>query len=162
MSTHDQDNTQVAKDRFTDPKAAIDHLRAVARKTAVEKGYRAVGDAVLDVRREYRMPPARFREAPPERYVTWQAIRSEGYTLINLAWGAHEGVEADATAFDHRVASPADQSAAGQPSWAHNPMANLQTYALRAQEMRERGTAAPRPPLPSPALSAPGDRTPGR
>jgi len=148
MSTHPES-------RFTEPDAAVDHVRRVARETAEQSGYRAAAFAVMELRREYRIMPLKQREAPADRLATWQAVRMETRSLVPMAMGAHGGVKADAAFFDARVTTAADAPLPQQPDWAPDPSVTLQAAALRAQ-----APTAPRPPVTSQSPAV--DRAPAR
>jgi hypothetical protein len=133
--------------RFTDPIAAVDHIRRIARETAAASGYRAASAAVMGVRREYRIMPLQRGDASAERLAAWDAVRLEARALVPLAMGGSQ----DHAWFDQRAATPADQPVPDQPAWAPDPPAALQAAALRPPT-----PAAAPTPLPSPAA------TPGR
>lgn len=138
--------------RFTDPVAAVDHVRRVARETAAASGYRAAAAALMEVRGEYRIMPSKRSEAPPDRLATWDAVRLETGSLVPMATGGTK----DHASFDERAATPGDQPLPEHPGWAPDPSVALQTAALRVQP-----TAGPsRPPVTS--RNAAADRAPGR
>jgi len=145
------DNT-LDSSRFTDPVAAIDHVRRVARETAADSGYHAAAAAVMDLRREYRIMPLQRQETPPDRLMTWDAVRLETRSLAPLAMGG----TADRDLFDERAATPAGQPLPHQPGWAPDPSVALQSAALRMPT----GTPAPRPSVTS--AGAVAVRTPSR
>lgn len=137
--------------RFTEPLTAVDHMRRVARETAVQEGYEAAGWAVLAVRREYRIRPWDLADAPPNRLAAREAVRLESMALVPLAAGGRT----NHALFDERVATPANQPLSGQPDWAPDPALALQAAALRAQ-------SATTPGRPAPSLAPPVDRSPSR
>ncbi|MDR7254935.1 hypothetical protein J2X46_003937 [Nocardioides sp. BE266] len=147
------DNT-LDSSRFTDPVAAIDHVRLVARETAANSGYHAAAAAVMDLRREYRIMPLQRQETPPDRLATWDAVRLETRSLVPLAMGG----TADRALFDERAATPSDQPIPHhhQPGWAPDPSVGLQAAALRMPT----GTPAPWPSVTS--AGAVADRSPSR
>lgn len=127
------DNNRVTS-RFSDPTAAIDHVRRVARDTAAESGYPAAADALMELRLDYRVMPLKRRETPPDRLATWDAVRLETRSLVSMAMGGTN----DHAMFDARAATPADQPLPHQPDWAPDPPVAVQAAALRAP-----GAAAP-------------------
>lgn len=138
--------------RFTDPVAAVDHIRRLARETAATEGYRAAADAAMNARREYRIMPLKRSEAAPDRLATWDAVRLETRSLVPMAMGGSK----EHALFDERVATPGGQPLPQQPGWAPDPAAALQAAALRAQHTRGRS----QPQATSQGQSP--DRAPGR
>lgn len=137
--------------RSTDPTAAVAHVRRFARETAATVGHRAAADALLHLRREYRVMPLQRSRTPADRLAAWDAVRAETGALVPLAMGTR----ADNAMFDERVATPADQPLPGGPTGRSQPSAALQAAALSA-----RTASAPRPtPL---SATPPVDRTPAR
>lgn len=137
--------------RFTDPVTAVDHVRRTAREAAAASGYRAAADAVMDLRREYRIMPLQKKDAPPDRLATWEAVRTEVRSLVPMAMGGTN----EHALFDERVATPADEPLPQQPSWAPDRSVALQASALRAPALSK--------PSPSAATQRTGvDRTPAR
>lgn len=114
--------------RFTDPVAAVDHVRRIARETAAESGYHAAASAVLDLRRQYRIMPLKRKDAAPSKLATWDAVRLETRSLVPMAMGGTK----DHALFEERAATPADQPLPQQPDWAPDPTVGLQAAALRA------------------------------
>ncbi|WP_408899810.1 hypothetical protein ACJ5H2_21745 (plasmid) [Nocardioides sp. R1-1] len=127
--------------RFTDPVAAVDHVRRVARETAAEPGYQAAASAVMDLRREYRIMPLRRNETPPDRLATWDAARLETRSLVPMALGG----TTEHTLFDERASTPAEEPLPQQPGWAPVPSAALQAAALHSPT----APAPTRPPVTS-------------
>lgn len=138
--------------RFTDPVAAVDHVRRIARETAAESGYHAAACAVMDLRREYRIMPLNRKETPPDRLATWDAVRLETRSLVPMAMGG----TSEHALFEERAATPADQPLPHQPGWAPVPSAALQAAALRSPT----APAPPRPPVASPSPAV--DQAPSR
>ncbi|NYI47919.1 hypothetical protein BJ993_005065 [Nocardioides aromaticivorans] len=138
--------------RLTDPVAAVDHVRRLARETAASEGYRAAADAVMNARREYRIMPLKRSEAPPDRLATWDAVRLETRSLVPMAMGGTK----EHALFDERVATPGGQPLPQRPGWAPDPAVALQAAALRAQHAAEPS----RPPATSPSPVT--DRAPRR
>ena len=138
--------------RFTDPVAAVDHVRRLARETAAAEGYRAAADAAMNARREYRIMPLKRSEAAPDRLATWEAVRLETRSLVPMAMGGGK----EHALFDERFATPGGQPLPHQPGWAPDPAVALQASALRAQHSAGRS---------QPQASSQGqatDRAPGR
>lgn len=137
--------------RLTAPTAAVAHVRLVARETAAAVGHRAAADALLHLRREYRVMPLQRSQTPGDRLAAWDAVRAETGALVPLAMGTR----ADTAMFDERVATPAGQPIPGGQAGRSQPSAALQAAALSA-----RAAAVSRPTPPSTA--PPVDRTPAR
>lgn len=114
--------------RFTDPAAAVDHVRRIARETAAEAGYHAAATAVMELRQEYRIMPLHKKEAPPERLATWEAVRLETRSLVAMAMGG----TTEQALFDVRASTPSGQPLLQQPGWAPDPAVALQAAVLAA------------------------------